>query len=47
MSTILLERIQKVYPDYLDQFDFIAGTSNGSMIAMGFVVLPFSTAKTE
>jgi len=35
MTCIVLERLLSQFPDLLSHFDFIAGTSNGSMIAMG------------
>ncbi|KAH3759873.1 patatin family protein [Pelomyxa schiedti] len=33
MSSIILQRIMKVFPDFLDQFDMITGCSNGAIIA--------------
>jgi len=35
IDTILLERIMAQFPDFLEQIDFVAGCSNGAMIAMG------------
>jgi len=35
MNTIILLRLVEAFPDFLEQFDFVTGTSNGGMIAAG------------
>eukprot|EP01091_Cochliopodium_minus_P020165 TRINITY_DN8720_c0_g1_i1.p1 TRINITY_DN8720_c0_g1~~TRINITY_DN8720_c0_g1_i1.p1 ORF type:complete len:535 (-),score=164.77 TRINITY_DN8720_c0_g1_i1:525-2129(-) len=44
MSSIILERIVEIFPDFVEKIDFFAGTSNGAMTAaaLAFGHLPSS-----
>lgn len=35
ITTVLLERLVNAFPDLIERFDFVAGCSNGGMVAMG------------
>jgi len=35
INCILLERLSRRFPDFLEKIDFVCGTSNGAMVSMG------------
>jgi patatin-like phospholipase/acyl hydrolase len=37
ITTTILERITQEFPDFLSKIDYVAGCSNGGMVAMGML----------